>query len=394
MPHSNPGQAARALRIPRVALLVESSRSSGRALLRGVADYARSHGPWEFYWEPGGLERAWPQLRTLPLSGIILRDSDGLDAILARGVPTVVIGHSRHEIPGQANVVTDSDSIAALAADHLLACGFQNFAFCGLRGLPWSELRELGFQRHLEARGHTVHSFEAPVRSRRTLNRGAERRQLALWLKSIPRPFGLMACNDDRGEQVIEACKLAGLRVPDEAAIIGTDNDELVCDLSDPPMSSVAINFHRAGFEAAQVLHRLMRGEPVRDLTITSHATHVVVRRSTDIVAVEDPGLANALRFIREASHTLISVPDVARAAGLSRRVLEKRFQKTLRRSALQEIRRVRVEQLCRMLVETNEPIAQIALALGYPGPEHLARYFRLEKQMTPLAFRQRYGRR
>ncbi len=385
---------ARNPRIPRVALLIESSRSSGRALLRGVADFARSHGPWEFYWEPGGIERAWTQLRTLPVSGIILRDSDGLEAILARGIPTVVIGHSRREIPGQANVVTDSDSIAALAADHLLSCGFQHFAFCGLQGLPWSDLREDGFQRHLAARGFTVHTYRPPTAGRIPPNRASERRRLSLWLKSIPRPFGLMACNDDRGEQVIEACKLAGLRVPDEAAIIGADNDELVCDLSDPPMSSVAINFHRAGFEAAQVLHRLLRGEPVRDLKITGHATHVVVRRSTDIVAVEDPGLAHALRFIRETAHTLISVPDVARAAGVSRRVLEKRFQRTLRRSALQEIRRVRVEQLCRLLVETNEPIAQIALAFGYPGPEHLARYFRIEKQMTPLAFRQRYGRR
>jgi LacI family transcriptional regulator len=203
-----------------------------------------------------------------------------------------------------------------------------------------------------------------------------------------------MACNDDRGEQVIEACKIAGLHVPDEVAIIGADNDELVCDLSDPPMSSVAINFERAGYESAQVLHQMMLRRRVREKKIVVPASGVVPRRSTDIVALEDAQVAKALRFIRDHAREPISVPDVAQAAGLSRRVLEKRFQQELRRSVLREIRRVRVAQICRMLVETNQSISQIGLALGYPGTEHLARYFRQEQRMTPLAYRRQFGRK
>lgn len=377
--------------VPRVVLLIESSRSSGRSLLRGIADYARYRGPWAFYWEPGGLEKVWPQLKTLDADGIILRDVEKLDDVLAYGLPAVVVGHSKQEIPGLANVITDSDAIGSMAAEHLLNCGFGHFAYCGFEGLPWSNLRGQSFSGRLTKGGFKAH-FYPGLPAHDIPGWKGERYYIAEWLKSLPKPLGLMACNDDRGEQVIEACKIAGLQVPDEVAIIGADNDELVCDLSDPPMSSIAINFERAGFESAQVLDRLMHHRAVRDKKILVPATHVVPRRSTDIVAVNDRQVANALRFIRDRAREVIAVPDVARAAGLSRRVLEKRFQQLLRRSVLSEIRRVRVSQICRMLVETNESISQIGSALGYTGTEHLARYFRQEKRMTPLTYRRQFG--
>jgi LacI family transcriptional regulator len=380
-------------RVPKVVLLIESSRSSGRSLLRGIADYARHYGPWAFCWEPGGLEKAWPQLKSLDADGIILRDVEKIDNVLAYGVPAIVVGHSRHEIPGLANVITDSEAIGSMAAEHLLNCGFRQFAYCGFEEFPWSVLRGESFQRRIAKAGCPTYSYPG-ASSREIPGWKGERAYLAEWLKSLPKPLGLMACNDDRGEQVIEACKTAGLNVPDEVGIIGADNDELLCDLSDPPMSSVAINFQRAGYDSAQVLHRLMRGRRVADQKIIVPASHVVPRRSTDIVAADDPQVANALRFIRDHAREVGGVPDVARAAGLSRRVLEKRFQQLLRRSVLREIRRVRVALICRMLVETNESISQIGLNLGFSTTEHLARYFRQEKHLTPLAYRRQFGRK
>jgi LacI family transcriptional regulator len=376
--------------VPKVVLLIESSRSSGRSLLRGIAQYARLHGPWAFYWEPGGLEKAWPQLKTLGADGIILRDVETMDDILAYGLPAVVVGHSKREIPGLANVITDSLAIGTMAAEHLLTCGFRQFAYCGFENIPWSVLRGESFSQRLAKAGYATH-FCPPEAAREQL--GWQREQaLAEWLKVLPKPLGVMACNDDRGEQVIEACKLAGLEVPDQVGVIGADNDELVCELSDPPLSSVMINFERAGYESAEVLDRLMRRRSVRDKKILVPATHIIPRRSTDFVAVSDRQVAGALRFIRDHARAVVAVPEVARAAGLSRRVLEKRFRHLLRRSVLQEIRRVRVDQICRMLVETNESISQIGLALGYAGTEHLARYFRQETHMTPLAYRRKYG--
>lgn len=376
-----------------MVLLIESSRSSGRSLLRGIADYARDRGPWAFYWEPRGLEKAWPRLRTLDADGLILRDVEWNDDVLGRGIPAVVVGHSRREVPGVANVITDSESIGAMAAEHLIRCGFRHFAYCGIEGVPWSELRGESFRRHLVAHGMGVHVFSPKLDAGRA-GWAAERRAMAAWLKSLPKPAGVLACNDDRGEQVSEACKMAHIHVPDELGLLGVDNDELVCDLADPPLSSVAMNFERAGYEAARVLAGLMARGPILGENIMVGATHVLSRRSTDTVAVEDHAVRQAVRFIRDRVRDPIGVPDVVRAAGVSRRVLEKRVQRVLRRSVLSEIRRARVEAICRMLVETNQSVSQIALALGFAGPEHIARYFRAEKKMTPLGYRRRHGKR
>ncbi len=379
------------MKVPKIVLLIESSRASGRDLLRGIANYARLHGPWTFYWEPGGLEKVWPHLKTLKADGIILRDVEKVAEVLATGIPAIVVGHSKREIPGLINVITDSVTIGNMAAEHLLNCGFREFAFCGCPGIPWSDLRSNSFRQRITEAECSVHEYKLPV-SNGQPTWGRERLYMAKWLERLPKPLGVMACNDDRGRDVIEACKMVGLKVPDEVAIIGADNDELLCELSDPPMSSVGINFERAGYESAQLLATLMTGKPKTGSKIIVHATHVVPRQSTDIVAIGDPALGKALRFIRETAREAVHVEHVVKAAGLSRRVLEKRFRKVLGRSVLEELRRVRVAQICRMLVETNQSVSQIALSLGYADVEHFARYFRKEKKMTPLAYRKRYG--
>jgi LacI family transcriptional regulator len=379
-------------KIPKVILLIESSRASGRSLLRGIADYARHHGPWAFYWEPGGLEKAWPRLKSLEADGIILRDVEKVEEVLALGIPAVVFGHSQREIPGLVNILTDGLAIGRLAAEHLVSCGFKHLAYCGFEDKPWSEERWESFRERGQLSGCQTGLYHSPsVAVERSWKQ--EQQALARWLKSLPKPVGLMACNDDRGQHVIETCKVAGLHVPDEVAVIGADNDELVCELSDPPLSSVVLNFERAGYEGAEQLARLMRGKAATQSRIMCTAGAVVARQSTDISATLDARVAKSLRFIRDHARQAIHVDDVVQASGLSRRVLEKSFRKILGRSILHEIRRVRVGQICRMLVETNQPISAIALALGYAGVEHVARYFRMEKRMTPLGYRKRYGR-
>ena len=380
--------------IPKVLLLVESSRSSGRSLLRGIAQYAHHHGPWSFYWEPAGLEKVWPKLKSLDLDGIILRDIDKLREVLAFGMPAVVFGHGRAEVSGLVNVVTDCPVIGRVAAEHLLACGFKRFAYCGGRlgknEPPWSALRRKSFSDRIQKAGFDCYDFPLP-KPTESPSWPRERAAMIRWLRSLPKPLGLMACNDDRASLIVEACKLAGLSVPTDLGIVGVDNDEVVCGLSDPPLSSVAVNFDRAGYEAAGALARLMRGEDSPTDRIVARATHVVTRRSTDVVAVDDQSVAKALRFIRaDATKRGLPVGEVARRAGLSRRLLEKRFQQELGRSVLKEIRRVRTDKIAQLLVETQMPVWQIAEELGFNDIQHFARYFRAAKSMSPLAYRKR----
>ena len=378
--------------MPKVVLLLESSRASGRALLCGVARYASHHGPWSFYWEPAGLERAWPMLKSLDADGIILRDVEQVDEVVACGIPAVVVGHQRTEIPGLVNVVTDSVTIGRLAAEHLLHCGLRHFGYCGLahsgiERTPWSQQRGESFEQRLAEAGFTAALYPPPTRVHRSW--AQERQHLVRWLKSLPLPVGIMACNDDRGEQVIEACRSAQLQVPDQVAVVGADNDELVCAFCNPPLSSVVIGFERAGYESAEALHALMRRRQTHRKIIVP-GSHVVTRRSTDILAVEDPAVARALRFIRDRNQSAASVSQVAQAAGLSRRALEKRFRSTLDRSILGEIRRGRAEHIAQLLAETTLSISAIADQLGFDGPQHIARYFRAAKGVTPREFRQR----
>jgi len=343
------------------------------------------------------LEKAWPVLKTLDADGIILRDTDKLDEVLAFGIPAIVVGHRNEEISGLVNVVTDSATIGRMAAEHLLRCGFSHFAFCGYASTPrehtpWSSLRGEAFSKRVVKAGFAAPA-ELVLLPTRTDWR-EERRTLARWLESLPKPVGLMACNDDCGQQVMEACKLAGQPVPDAVGVIGADNDELVCGLSDPAMSSVGVNFERAGYKAGQVLERLMCGSGQVPSNIAVFATHVVARRSTDIVAVEDRHLAKALRFIRDHARKPLAVDEVALAAALSRRALERRFRKQIGCSILHEIRRARTDQIVRLLVETDLPVGEIACSLGFEDVQHFARYFRAAKKVSPVAYRKSYGAR
>ncbi|HYG21752.1 MAG TPA: DNA-binding transcriptional regulator [Verrucomicrobiae bacterium] len=379
--------------IPKVILWIESSRASGRELLCGIANYAHHHGPWQFYWEPGGLEEGSQMLRNVEADGIILRDTGKLEEALDCGIPAVVIGHRKSEVPGVVNVITDSDTIGRMAAEHLLSCGFKHFAYCGYarteyENTAWSGLRKISFQRRLDQAGMTVVShYEI---SRAGHDRGDELRALADWLHTLPKPIGIMACNDECSQRVMEACKAAGLAVPDVAGVIGADNDEIVCGLTNPPLSSVAIDFQRAGYEAAHALSGLMRGYDGISRRILATATQVVARRSTDFVAADEPHLGKALRFIRDNARTSISVDDVARNSGVSRRSLEKRFRAAIGRSILEEIRRVRTDQIARLLVETDLPINEIA-ELGFAEVQHFSRYFRSIKQVSPSEYRKRF---
>jgi LacI family transcriptional regulator len=380
-------------RTPKVILLIESSRAAGRALLRGVANYSRHLGPWSFYWEPNGLEKVRPLLNAGDADGILFRDTKTTHQILAYGLPAVVIGHNQMEIPGLANVVTDSPAVGRMGAEHLLACGYRQFAFCGYATTPlekalWSDIRRQYFSEQITTAG-----FAPPPHYEISMDVDdwlKLRRSLARWLGSLPKPLGLMACNDDCGQLVMEACKLAGLAVPDQIGIIGADNDQVVCGLTDPQMSSIEINFERAGYDAAHALDLLMQGNKAVPPRITAHAAHIVARSSTEFVDAEEPHLARALCFIRDHARSGLSVDQVVATAGLSRRALDQRFRKLLGRSVVEEIARSRTEQIARLLKETSLPVAEIAEMFGFTDAKAFLRSIQAGNRNAEMRSRNR----
>jgi LacI family transcriptional regulator len=375
------------MHIPKVILVVETSRAFGRRLLLGITKYARLHGPWAFYREPSGLQSSYPKLKDWHADGIIMRNAKTSKQLLELNIPTILVPHNNEIYPEFPVVKTDGESISKMAADHLLNISLKNFAYCGFDDFPWSAERQKYFEKYLKDKNFYVSIFIRPKNlSRRKWE--SEQILMADWLKCLPKPIGIMACNDDRGQHVIEACKIAQLRIPEDVAVIGVDNDDLICDLCDPPLSSVALNVEKAGYETARLLDFMMNNRKTVNKNIVVRPTYVRIRHSTDIIATEDKELTKAISYIRQNFRKNIRVEDVVESTILSRRSLEQRFRNKLNRSINSEIRRIRVEHISKLLVETDLSISEIAYSLGFSSAEHISRYFQREKGKCLREFR------
>jgi len=407
---------------PRVVLLMIPFAGYDRGLLDGIARYCQLHGPWVFYlsgdypevplpvmenlsgsltgreyWSGMLRSSPLPDLRRWGATGVIGRVQTPAIArrIQAAGLPLVGIDFSaeqlarRSRLAEAAEIQADSHRAAHLAAEHFLERGFRQFAYCGYAGRIWSEYRQAGFAARLREAGFDCAVYEPP-KGCRGLSWNREEPLVRAWLKSLPKPVGVMACNDIRGRQLLEASLAVGLEVPDEVAVVGVDDDPLICNLSNPPLSSVALNVETAGYQAAELLDRMMNGGPRAPTRILAEARWVVARRSTDVVALPDRHVSTALRFIRDQAHTPISVDDVVGQARISRRGLEIRFQQALGRSIRQEIQRVRLDKTKRLLAETNLSAQRIAELAGFSSLAYLSNVFRRETRMTLAQYRRR----
>jgi LacI family transcriptional regulator len=381
---------------PRVALLVESSRGYGRGVLWGIAQFVREHDPWSIFFQDLNLCDETPGwLKSWRGEGIIsrLENRDVVGVIRRLKLPAVYL---RHVSPGSCmpSILADNAAISRLCFEHLKERGFRHFAFCGFNGADYSDERRDAFARSVAEAGWQCHVYSEG----RPLAKGdtAQYEGLGLkdggcvanWIKKLPKPIGLMACNDMRGQEVLGACRATGLASPEEIAVIGVDNDEVLCNLSEPPLSSVVPNAERVGYETAALLSRMMAGFRPEPVETFIEPSGIVTRRSTDVLAMEDRQIAAATHFIREQACQGIDVSDVLRAVPMSRSTLDRRFMKILGRSPKDEILRIRLDRVKQMLAETDFPLAMIAEKVGLEHVEHLSRIFKSRLKMTPSQFR------
>ncbi|HZE98286.1 MAG TPA: DNA-binding transcriptional regulator, partial [Planctomycetota bacterium] len=297
-------------------------------------------------------------------------------------------------IPGLVpwGVCNDEPGVARMAAEHLLSRGLRHFAFVGWPAVEdgislWESQRRNAFAESIAAAGFSSSVYEWPRRaSERTW--GREQKRLARWLRALPRPAGVMASNDQRARHVLEAARLAGLRSPDDLAVVGVDNDETLCELSTPPISSVALDTDAIGYGGASVLHRLMKGGRPPGKVLLVPPLGVIARRSSDLLAMADPAVVSAVRFMEANLSRPLRIADVLRAANLSRKTLELRFRRSLGRTPHEELQRRRLGKVKSLLRQTDWPLKQIARAAGFTYVEHLHAVFRQAAGMTPTAFR------
>jgi LacI family transcriptional regulator len=384
----------------RVALLIESSRAYGRGLFLGVAKFVRQRHDWSIQseeWKWTDAPPAW--LKHWDGDGVIARiETPAMARLIERlGVPTVDV---RGSVQGLRFPLIDTDDqkVAFLAAEHFLERGFRHFAFCGFAGANYSDKRRHWFARRLSEPGYDCHVYSPPVSSGRGATIRHEKRGLLFqenlrdWLKSLPKPVGIMACNDIRGQQLLNLCRAAGLMVPEEVAVIGVDNDHVLCELSDPPMSSVAPDTLRIGYEAALLLEGMMDGQAPPDKPALIVPLGIVTRHSTEVLAMEDRKLAAGVRLIRQRAYDPLTVNEIARAAGMSRRVFERRFSRQVGRSPKAEILRLRLERVKQLLADTDLALPEIASRTGFKYGEYLHTVFKQKIGLTPGEFRRQHA--
>ena len=375
-----------------VALLISSATAHGRGVLRGIARYARSLGNWSalVHFRDNAIPSWLPGWNG---DGIIARvETRSAARFLARGKwPTIDV---RGHFPLNAPVIdTDDAAVARLAFEHFRERGFRQLGFAGFVRVDFSERRLHHFLALATAGGLPCHVYEAPTPPRVdptvTYDQHALRfsSELGSWVRRLPKPVGVFACTDIYGQQVLTAARENGCAVPEEVAVLGVDNDAVFCDLATPSLSSVATDLEKAGSLAAQYLDQMMEGiaPPPRTLV---EPMRVIGRRSTDTFAVADPDMAAALRFIREHAAKGIRVPDVAAAAAVSRRTLERRFQELIGRSPHDEILRVRIQAAQQLLRDTDLSLGTIARMTGFNHPEYLSASFRRLTGHQPSRFR------
>lgn len=361
-------------------------------MIRGIISYGRKHGPWHLSINARGegmpvrLPPRWTG------EGIIARVATHALANHIRTARAPVINVSAMELKGVElpRVTTDLQAWARLAVEHFLDRGLRHFGYFGLQPLSHARHHRQVFARALADEGYECSCYKPGRGAGSRAGWQIQQNDLVHWLKGLPKPVGILAWPMKRGQQLIDACRWADLLVPEQVAVLVGDEDDLLCDTCNPPLSGIVAAAERVGYEAAALLDRLTCGERPPKKPILIKPVGVVMRRSTDTLAVDDVDLAQAIRFIRDHAADAIQVKDVLRAVPVSRRWLERRFLHVLERTPAAEIRRVHLNRARQLLMETDMLIPDVAAASGFGSPEYMAYAFKSETGLTPQKYRSR----
>ncbi|MCB1279713.1 DNA-binding transcriptional regulator [Prosthecobacter sp.] len=379
-------------RIPQVAVLVDTSRSYGRDIVRGIRRYVAENGPWSLYLEPRDLRSRFPDwLKDWPGDGILSRTVDDvmLRQLKATKLPVVELRTTvlPHSFPF---VGMDNSVVATRVAEHLRNRGFRRFACYFDTTEAFFVERSERFAQTLREHGFECAMFKSSRAGKKSLRWDEHQRALSEWLASLEKPVGVFAVNDQLGFWLLDAARRAGIAVPEEVAVVGAENDNMLCETASPPLSSARLRGQAVGYEAARILDEWMKKKriPKPGEQHLLAPGDIAVRQSSDIVAVEDPRIAAALRFIRQHATEQIDVTRVARETALSRSVLERRMKALIGRSPGEEINRIRFAAVEKLLTQTDLTLDAIAARCGFTHPQYMAEAFRNRTGITPGAFR------
>jgi LacI family transcriptional regulator len=359
--------------------------------MSGIARYQRLHSRWSVFVEQHELGVGPPDwLFTGKWDGILSRPTTPELARLFHKMNVPVVDmNDLHDQLGLPWVGSDHAGIGRLGATHLLVRGYRHFAYAGFTGELWAAKRRDGFKSAVEASGFPVSVYESTWRGPGVPQWDADSEKIVRWLSKLPQPLAIMTCNDARGLHVLDACARMDALVPEQIAVVGVDNEDFLCELCNPPLSSVEPDPERIGYTAAELLDSMMAGKKTaKPCSIQIDPIRVVARRSTDALAIEDRNVAAAMRYIRDQAAHGCTVEDVLKHVRVSRSFLERRFRHYLKRSPQSEIRAVQMSRVKQLLVETDFTLERIAERCGFKHPEYMSVLFKRLAGLTPGEYR------
>lgn len=377
-----------------VALLIDTSTSWGVRLIRGINQYAQEAGDWLIHVEPRGRYEELGIPVGWTGDGILARISRQAlaDEIIAANLPAVNVSWYPFQGPQIARCTVDERATGRMAAEYFLTNGFQRFAYCGPVDRPgYVDGLSEAYCDLLKGAGHECLTGPAPSGKPGAKAWNVHLANLVKWLRSLPKPIALLCWGAARGRQVTEACHYAGVRVPDEVAVLGGEYDDLMASISNPPLSTIDQPAEQIGYAAAELLARMMAGKKPPTQPVLFSPSRIIVRHSTDTLAIDDPLVREALEMIRLRAPKGLYVSDVVRQLSIARRTLEQRFVRLIGRTPAAEIRRVRIEEAKRLLVETDKSIAEVGRSAGFSQQDLFSRTFRHSVGIPPSEYRRQH---
>ncbi len=380
----------------RLVYITDYMESYAYKLLRGIYRYSVESQQWVVCRMPTAYKNK------LGIDGVVrwakewkadvvigqFEENDNVDLFRKNGI-VVIAQDFKKRFELIPNITADYNLTGRMAAEHLLEKGFRNFAFFGYKDVCWSNERCVGFRARIREAG--IDSFFDPCLEQEIDNLWYyEQDRLNRWLRVIPKPIGIMACDDNQGSNLVEACNGIGIRIPSEIAVIGVDNDEIICSLTNPTLSSIYVDIEDGGYRTVALAEQMVMHPESGFHDIVLMPKKVVPRVSTAAFATEDKDIQNAVQFIHKHLDSKITVKDILEVVPLSRRLLEMRFKNVTGETLYEYISRRRVDHFAELLMESNEPVVDIAARMGEDDSKSISRRFKMLKGMTPQEWRDR----
>lgn len=378
----------------KILLLFDYSSGFTRRLLKGLVQYSREFGPWMFYRVPSyfnvlyGKEGVVKLAKEWKANAIIAQcDYEGMDLLKGLGIP-ILLQNFENRSSNFSNLTGDYFNTGVMAAQFFKQKNFKNFAFYGCKNVIWSRERAEGYRIEIEKIGANYYYFETE-----SLNESKWSDNYILlgeWLKSLPKPIALFACDDNFALHVSEICRIHNIQIPNEISLLGVDNDELICNLSDPPISSIVLDVEKGGYEAGRLIYKMITEETVDPINIVITPTRIESRLSTEKYNISNKYILKVVKYIEDNYASDFSIEDLTRSVPFSRRTLEVKFKNELGTTIYQFIQKCRIDHFSDLLLKTDCTLFDLAIKVGFKDFANISRVFRKYKGSSPIEYQQK----